>query len=306
MGNKIAFFLQSESFDRRRGSPKLLKLSPQSPSSSDAQHWALWGLDSRSRLAASDGFQEALELYTTEPILAEVLDQDWGQGPDQKEDRSWWLSDDQSLKVCWIEENRQSGAMLLLQMQSNRSDAQPSISREELVSQLMMLLLPRFLHQLKNHYSVVQNSEEIRQMAMLSADTVMIERCHELGLKGVQRSAALLETIVSLHGMEFDSIWQAYRSRFQAAKIVLEIDGEVPTGDLWIAALVISLEFARPQLPPESALKISCEKNMVQVRVEGLESINIPPVQAGFFEEFFKFKTEGVGWVITRQEGESS
>jgi hypothetical protein len=284
----------------------MLKLFPQSPSSSDAQHWALWGLDSRSRLAASDGFQEALELCTTEPILAEVLDQDWGQGPDQKEDRSWWLSDDQSLKVSWIEECSQSGAMLLLQMQTNRSDQRPSISREELVSQLMMLLLPRFLHQLKNHYSVVQNSEEIRQMAMLSADTAMIERCHELGLKGVQRSAALLESIVSLHGMEFNSIWQTYLSRFQAAKIVLEIDGEVPTGDLWIAALVISLEFARPQLPPESALKISCDNNRIQICVEGLKSINIPPVQSGFLEEFIKFKTEGVGWVITRREGESS
>lgn len=284
----------------------MLKLFPQSPPSSDAQHWALWGLDSRSRLAASDGFQEALELCTTEPILAEVLDQDWGQGPDQKEDRSWWLSDDQSLKVSWIEECSQSGAMLLLQMQTNRSDQRPSISREELVSQLMMLLLPRFLHQLKNHYSVVQNSEEIRQMAMLSADTAMIERCHELGLKGVQRSAALLESIVSLHGMEFNSIWQTYLSRFQAAKIVLEIDGEVPTGDLWIAALVISLEFARPQLPPESALKISCDKNRIQICVEGLKSINIPPVQSGFLEEFIKFKTEGVGWVITRREGESS
>ena len=284
----------------------MLKLFPQSPSSSDAQHWALWGLDSRSRLAASDGFQEALELCTTEPILAEVLDQDWGQGPDQKEDRSWWLSDDQSLKVSWIEECSQSVAMLLLQMQTNRSDQRPSISREELVSQLMMLLLPRFLHQLKNHYSVVQNSEEIRQMAMLSADTAMIERCHELGLKGVQRSAALLESIVSLHGMEFNSIWQTYLSRFQAAKIVLEIDGEVPTGDLWIAALVISLEFARPQLPPESALKISCDNNRIQICVEGLKSINIPPVQSGFLEEFIKFKTEGVGWVITRREGESS
>ncbi|MBT5738920.1 MAG: hypothetical protein HN891_10295 [Planctomycetes bacterium] len=284
----------------------MLKLFPQSPSSSDAQHWALWGLDSRSRLAASDGFQEALELCTSEPILAEVLDQHWGQGPDQKEDRSWRLSDDQSLKVCWIQENSQSGAMLLLQMQTNKSAAQRSVSREELVSQLLMLLLPRFLHQLKNHYSVVQNSEEIRQMAMLSADTAMIERCHELGLKGVQRSAALLDSIVSLHGMEFDSIWQAYLSRFQAAKIVLEIDGEVPTGDLWIAALVISLEFARPQLPPESALRISCEKNVIQVHVEGLKSINIPPVQDGFFEEFFNFKTEGVGWVVTRREGESS
>ena len=284
----------------------MLKLFPQSPSSSDAQHWALWGLDSRSRLAASDGFQEALELCTTEPILAEVLDQDWGQGPDQKEDRSWWLSDDQSLKVSWIEECSQSGAMLLLQMQTNRSDQRPSISREELVSQLMMLLLPRFLHQLKNHYSVVHNSEDIRHMAMLSADTAMIERCHELGLKGVQRSAALLESIVSLHGMEFNSIWQTYLSRFQAAKIVLEIDGEVPTGDLWIAALVISLEFARPQLPPESALKISCDNNRIQICVEGLKSINIPPVQSGFLEEFIKFKTEGVGWVITRREGESS
>jgi len=171
---------------------------------------------------------------------------------------------------------------------------------------LLLLLLPRFLHQLKNHYSVVQNSEEIRQMAMRTADTAMIERCHELGLKGVQRSVALLETIVSLHRMEFDSIWQAYLSRFQAATIDLEMDGEVPTGDLWIAAIVISLEFARPQLPPESALKISCEKNVVQVRVEGLESINIPPIQSGFFEEFFNFKTEGVGWVITRREGESS
>ena len=306
MGNKMATCLQSETIDRRRGSPKLLKLFPQSPSSSDAQHWALWGLDSRSRLAASEGFQEALELCTTEPILDEVLAQDWGQGPGQKQDRSWWLSDDQSLKVCWIEENSQSPAMLLLQMQSNRSDVQRSFSREELVSQLLLLLLPRFLHQLKNHYSVVQNSEEIRQMAMRTADTAMIERCHELGLKGVQRSVALLETIVSLHRMEFDSIWQAYLSRFQAATIDLEMDGEVPTGDLWIAAIVISLEFARPQLPPESALKISCEKNVVQVRVEGLESINIPPIQSGFFKEFFNFKTEGVGWVITRREGESS
>jgi len=306
MGNKMATCLQSETIDRRRGSPKLLKLFPQSPSSSDAQHWALWGLDSRSRLAASEGFQEALELCTTEPILDEVLAQDWGQGPGQKQDRSWSLSDDQSLKVCWIEENSQSPAMLLLQMQSNRSDVRRSFSREELVSQLLLLLLPRFLHQLKNHYSVVQNSEEIRQMAMRTADTAMIERCHELGLKGVQRSVALLETIVSLHRMEFDSIWQAYLSRFQAATIDLEMDGEVPTGDLWIAAIVISLEFARPQLPPESALKISCEKNVVQVRVEGLESINIPPIQSGFFEEFFNFKTEGVGWVITRREGESS
>jgi hypothetical protein len=59
-------------------------------------------------------------------------------------------------------------------------------------------------------------------------------------------------------------------------------------------------------LPPESALRISCEKNVIQVHVEGLKSINIPPVQDGFFEEFFNFKTEGVGWVVTRREGESS
>lgn len=366
----------------------MLEQSLSSPSS-EASHWALWGLASRNRLDASTGFQEALGHLTTKPLLAEILDHNWGVGPGQQETRRWQLSAGHTLKVCWLEGNAESETLLLLQMQEGRlgrsstltrqqirpqllmvilprfllqlkkhlsnvqdigslfhqavqeedsaavarcnervmkgiqgaadllnsivtvlvelhdakRDRPTSLSREAIVSQLLKMLSPRFLHQLKNHLSVVQNIDGVLKRAKEAGDPVKMSRCHELGSKGIERSVGLLNTIVSLPSMQLDSIFKTFRQRFQAAGITLEMEGELPIGDLWLAALVISLEFARPQMPQDSALRISCEKHAVHIRVEGLESAKAPPLQSSFFEEYFKCKVEGVGWILTSRGG---
>ncbi len=266
--------------------------------------WAIWRLETSRQWAGSDGFQEALERFPAVDLLPKVLDQPWGEGSGEFDTCQWPLDSRTVLRVRWLSHLPSSdGPCLLLQISEGTETSELPPSSELVQQQTLSSIIPKLLHQLKNHLTVIQNSSAALEIARRNEDEVRIEKCQSLAQKGVTRADALLTTVTVLADWDVEQIIEHYRRRYSAASVEIEMEGEVPDGDLWVAAIVVSLEHCRPNLPQETTLRIRCEKNALHFTVEGLDKIAVPPLQSGFFGAMLECRAEGVGWVVTNSGG---
>ena len=271
---------------------------------SGSSQWAIWALETSQKWAGSEGFQEALERYQAVELLPKVLDQPWGEGSGEFDTCQWPLDSQTMLHARWLHHLPSSdGPCLLLQICDATGASEPHPSTEMVQQQTLGHIIPKLLHQLKNHLTVIQNSSAALEIAMRNEDEERIEKCQNLALKGVTRADALLTTITVLADWDIEAILEHYRRRYSAVSIEIEVEGEVPAGDLWVAAIVVSLEYSRPNLPQETTLRIHCEETALHFTVDGLDQIADPPLQSGFFGALLECRAEGVGWVVTNPGG---
>ncbi len=279
-------------------------LDQPSPLRPGCSQWAIWTLETSRQWAGSDGFQEALERYQAVDLLPKVLDQPWGEGSAQFDTYQWPLDSRAVLQARWLNRLPTSDEpCLLLQICDTSVASEPPQNSELVQQQALSLITPKLLHQLKNHLTVIQNSSAALEIARRNEDEARIEKCQNLAQKGVARADALLTTVTVLADWDVEEIIEHYRRRYNAASVEIEVEGEVPDGDLWVAAIAVSLEYCRPNLPQDTTLKIRCENTALHFTVEGLDKIAVPPLQSGFFGAMLECRAEGVGWVVTNSGG---
>lgn len=264
--------------------------------------WAIWSLKRGELWSSSEDFSETWNSCGNLP--EQVFAQPWGAGGTQIQLQTWPLEGNALLRVQFLEElPGVEGASLLIQVVEDSSGSVDEI--DHVKSSVLKQLLPRVIHQLRNHLTVVQNSSAAIDKARERKDDERVDRCIELALKGMVRADSLLSTISCIDDWDEEQILSQYRKRFEGARIHLQIEGELPSGDSWLGAVICSLEHCRPLLPPNSTLKINCEENAVHFSVDGLDSIAVPPLQEGYFASVLRCQLEGeIGWVITSLEGD--
>ena len=268
----------------------------------DSYPWAIWSLKRGELWSSSEDFHEVWNSCGNLP--GQILDQPWGTGGSQLQLHTWPLEGNSRLRVQFLQElPGVEGASLLIQF----VEGDPHLVEEidHVKSSVLQQLLPRVIHQLRNHLTVVQNSSVAIEKALERQDYERVDRCIELALKGMVRAGSLLSTISCIDDWNGEQILSQYRKRFEGARIHLQVEGDLPPGDSWLGAVICSLEHCRPLLPPNSTVKIVCKENSVHFSVDGLDSIAVPPLQEGYFASVLQCQPEGIGWIITSLEGDS-